>query len=136
MNEPKDKRTKAWKQWKKDFDKDKDNSIGIGDVVEKITEKTGVKKAVKFIAGDDCGCNKRKEALNAIPFRFPVVRCFTETQYNQWGVFRNKKVWTHKDQVDVLIPVFSQLFARQLKPMSCCINPYIKDIDKVYNQYQ
>ena len=35
-------------------------SSGLGDTVEKITEATGIKKAVKFIAGEDCGCNERK----------------------------------------------------------------------------
>lgn len=42
MKEPKDKRTKAWKEWKQNFDKK--NSIGLGDVVEKVTKATGIKK--------------------------------------------------------------------------------------------
>mgnify|MGYP003123993136 FL=1 len=62
MNEPKDKRTKEYKEWKKKFNKE--NTIGLGDIVEKVTEATGIKKAVKFIAGEDCGCNERKEKMN------------------------------------------------------------------------
>ena len=35
--------------------------------LEKITEVTGIKKAVEKITGDnDCGCGKRKEKLNKI----------------------------------------------------------------------
>lgn len=42
-------------------------SRGLGDTVEKITTATGVKKVVETVAkdaGKDCGCNKRKDALN------------------------------------------------------------------------
>jgi hypothetical protein len=42
---------------------------GMGDVVEKITEATGIKKRVEKIAkesGKSCGCGKRKEKLNKI----------------------------------------------------------------------
>ena len=31
-------------------------SKGLGDTVEKIFEKTWIAKAVKWIAGEDCGC--------------------------------------------------------------------------------
>ena len=36
-------------------------SKGLGDTVEKITKATGIEKVVKFIAGEDCGCDKRKD---------------------------------------------------------------------------
>ena len=42
-------------------------SKGLGDTVEKITQITGIKKAVETVSkatGKDCGCNKRKEKLN------------------------------------------------------------------------
>ena len=42
---------------------------GLGDTIEKITKATGIKKAVDKIIGKDCGCNKRKNALNkAFPY--------------------------------------------------------------------
>lgn len=40
---------------------------GMGDVIEKITKATGIKKVVDTVSkatGKDCGCDKRKEALN------------------------------------------------------------------------
>jgi hypothetical protein len=47
-------------------------SRGLGDTVEKITTVTGIKKVVDTVAkatGKDCGCNKRKDALNrAFPY--------------------------------------------------------------------
>ena len=44
MKEPKDKRTKEYKEWKKKFNKE--NTLGLGDIVVKVTEATGIKKAV------------------------------------------------------------------------------------------
>jgi hypothetical protein len=47
-------------------------SKGLGDTIEKVTEATGIKKVVETVAkaaGKDCGCSKRKDALNrAFPY--------------------------------------------------------------------
>ena len=44
---------------------------GLGNVVEKFFDKTGIAHAVKSAASslgiEDCGCDKRKELLNNIP---------------------------------------------------------------------
>ena len=61
MKQPKDKRTKAYKKW---LANEKKSQINLGDKVAKVTEATGIKKAVKFIFGEDCGCEERQEALN------------------------------------------------------------------------
>ena len=49
-------------------------SKGLGDSIEKITKLTGIKSLAQMgarIAGKkDCGCNKRKQALNkAFPYK-------------------------------------------------------------------
>ena len=46
-------------------------SKGLGDSIEKITKATGIKKIVDKVTGEkDCGCSKRKEALNkAFPYK-------------------------------------------------------------------
>ena len=41
-------------------------SKGLGDTIEKITTTTGIKKVIHKIAGEDCGCNKRKNILNKV----------------------------------------------------------------------
>jgi hypothetical protein len=41
-------------------------SKGLGDTIERITETTGIKKMVKKVVGDDCGCKERKEKLNKL----------------------------------------------------------------------
>jgi hypothetical protein len=49
-------------------------SKGLGDSIEKITKLTGIKKLTQMATGAlgkrDCGCNKRKQALNkAFPYK-------------------------------------------------------------------
>tara|TARA_R110000744_G_scaffold116847_1_gene218423 strand:+ start:85 stop:252 length:168 start_codon:yes stop_codon:yes gene_type:complete len=49
-------------------------SKGLGDTIEKFTKATGIKSFTNFLHSNglvkDCGCNKRKEALNkAIPYK-------------------------------------------------------------------
>jgi hypothetical protein len=42
---------------------------GLGDLVERVAEKTGVKAIVEKVVGKDCGCGKRRDILNkAVPF--------------------------------------------------------------------
>ena len=44
-------------------------SKGLGDTIEKLTTVTGIKKVVETISkvtGKDCGCDKRKDALNRV----------------------------------------------------------------------
>jgi len=49
-------------------------SKGLGDSIEKITRLTGIKSlaqmAARAVGKKDCGCNKRKQALNkALPYK-------------------------------------------------------------------
>ena len=52
-------------------------SKGLGDSIEKFTTATGIKSFTNFLARNgvfgnkkDCGCNKRKKALNkAFPYK-------------------------------------------------------------------
>ena len=55
------------------FELPKQKSKGLGDTIEKITTATGIKGAIGAlhkVTQRDCGCNKRKEALNkAFPYK-------------------------------------------------------------------
>jgi hypothetical protein len=54
-----------------------EQSKGLGDTIEKITTATGIKKVVDTVAkatGKDCGCKKRKDALNrAFPYEIKKI---------------------------------------------------------------
>ena len=63
-------------------------SSGLGDTIEKITEATGIKKAVKAIVGEDCGCDERREKLNKLfPYSKPMdaeARELYERNFSNW----------------------------------------------------
>jgi len=126
---------------------------GVGDVVEKITKKTGVKKVVELFAnGKDCGCDKRKEKLNAI--RVPrkiTVNCFDENQYNEYknfidtrkvkmlGESKGKGTLTVKE-VSFVAELYANITNTPIfKPCSTCSSkPVIRMIevlDQVFNTY-
>ena len=49
-------------------------SKGLGDSIEKFTKTTGIKSLTTFLHSNglikDCGCDKRKEALNkVVPYK-------------------------------------------------------------------
>ena len=69
-----DKRSKDYREYKQylkykeDFKNlqrnvEENKTIGLGDVIDKITKATGIKKVVDAIT-DDCGCDERKEKFN------------------------------------------------------------------------
>lgn len=67
----------------------KTKSKGLGDTIDKVTEATGIKAVVKAVAGDDCGCDERREKLNNL---FPYM---SEHRMDE----RQKTIWT-----TVLVP--------------------------------
>lgn len=136
-----DKRSKdyrEYKEWKasKEFETIKANvdfhnensRVGLGDVVEKITEATGIKKLVKAIVGDDCGCDEKREKFNkAVNWRTKKVNCISEEDY-KWTVdvsLKSKVRWKREDTVR-LVSVYNNVFNTKIKPTSCgsCVKSY------------
>ena len=77
-------------------------SKGLGDTIEKVTEATGIKKVVKAVFGEDCGCDERRDKLNKI---FPYSKqpeCLTEDEitYLSSGVLRKSSL-THEQRVRI-----------------------------------
>ncbi len=133
---PKDKRTKAYKEWKAKYDS---APKGLGDTIEKITTATGIKKVVKFLAGEDCGCDQRKEVLNK-KFRYKNPECLLEDEYDfiseiiESGVGR-----LDAEQVEQMIKVYNRVFRENRKPTncnSCFINSIFKPLKILYGTYK
>jgi hypothetical protein len=65
----------------------KNPAMGLGDVVEKITTVTGIKKIVEVfsaITGADCGCEERKEKMNDWFKKYRLkARCITQDEYHE-----------------------------------------------------
>lgn len=115
----------------------KKKSQGLGDTVEKITEATGIKKLVHFIAGEDCGCEERKEKLNKL-FPYQNPECLTEDEHTYLtGLFSTKITAVSHDTQSKLIAIYNRVFHAKKKHSSCspCVNSLINQLRKVYDEY-
>lgn len=129
-----DKRTKEYKQWKKNHEA---SISGLGDVVEKITTATGIKKAVKFLAGEDCGCDERKEKLNKL-FPRQKPECFTASEYELVkDAIESKKNTFTAEEVKKYVAIYNRIFNQKFIGTSCdsCFSNVWDSLKKVYNQY-
>ena len=114
----------------------KKQSKGLGDTIEKITEATGIKKAVKFLFGEDCGCDERKEILNEW---FPYVECLKHSEYKYLtNYFNLKKTTVSFNERKELIKIYNRIFKKNQKDTSCasCIKNIVDSLKRVYNEYE
>ncbi|CAB5218644.1 hypothetical protein UFOVP211_46 [uncultured Caudovirales phage] len=118
--------------------KGRPKSKGLGDTVEKVLEGIGIAQAVKFIAGDDCGCDARKEKLNQwFPYR--KAECLTEEEYNYLTeYFAQTRNEINVSQQQMLLKIYNRIFNANKKPTSCssCFRELHSDLAKVYNTYK
>jgi len=131
-----DKRTKEYKAWKAKYE---NQSNGLGDQIEKITEATGIKRAVKFLAGEDCGCDRRKEILNRM-FPSQKPNCLTEDEFNYLSDWfsRSRNTVTATQQVE-LVTIYNRVFndnAEGTSCGSCFVNNVLRKLEKVYYKYR
>ena len=112
-------------------------SKGFGDTVAKFTEATGIDKVVHFIAGEDCGCEARKEKLNKLfPYRTP--ECLTEVEHEQLTNLLPKMTVRVKPSEQLqFLKVYNRVFKTNEQPTSCasCLNDMLRKIKQVYNAY-
>ena len=112
---------------------------GLGDTIEAITEVTGIKSLVKFIAGEDCGCDQRKETLNKL---FPYnekVNCLNETDYSKLTKYLDASQTTltpdeQKEISDIYFNVFN--FRLQISSCTSCWKGKLDELRKIYNEYK
>ena len=128
-----DKRSKEYREWKKNH---ANASEGLGDTVEKITKATGIKKAVKFLAGEDCGCDERKEKLNEI-FRYKKPECLSESEFDliKMAVDTKKNRFT-PDEQELFKNIYERIFKVKVECTPCSFAKVVwKDLSAVYNEY-
>lgn len=139
------KKTPEYKEFKENFENDK-SIKGAGDVIEKVTKATGIDKAVKWIAGEDCGCDDRKVQANKkirFSYKRQMLRCMTEEQFNWWTKYREKRIKASlltQEEKNMYIEIGKQIFAtdytKDLNRGCSDCKKYLKnDIDRVYQQY-
>jgi hypothetical protein len=133
MEQPKDKRTKAYKDWKANQEK---ASEGLGDTIAKVTEATGIKKAVKFIAGEDCGCDERQERLNRV-FKYNKPECLNEEEYEyiaDWIENGSNKL--NSKQLKEMNVIYNRVFKKKFKCQKCSAPRMMKELVTYFNDYK
>tara|TARA_R100001198_G_scaffold40547_1_gene22249 strand:+ start:5476 stop:5898 length:423 start_codon:yes stop_codon:yes gene_type:complete len=134
-----DKRTKAYKEWKAKFELENDSkSKGLGDTVEKITKATGIKKVVKAVFGDDCGCDERKDRLNSI-MSYKVVNCLEEDEYDYITEFvsltRNRVTMAEQRK---LLDIYNRVFNQRKQMSNCpsCVRSIVSELNRLIVNYK
>ena len=142
MKEPNvDKRSREYREykaWLKNFNEEQSKKPdGLGDVVAKITKATGIDKLVKFIAGEDCGCDERQKLLNK-EFHFSKPNCLDELEYN-WlsNFYKERKYNITFEQRERLYVIYNRVFSTTLKNSSCssCLRGVINKLETIIKTY-
>ena len=133
-----DKRTKEFKEWRDSQGFEQLPPEGLGDVIESITEATGIKKLIKAVWGDDCGCDERKAKLNAtLKFK---VECLEESEYEYLKeFFDGKPQQVRPSEYKKLVAIARRIFKRNLSDsMGCggCVRDVVNRLRKVYETYE
>ena len=138
-----DKRTNEYKEWKKSqtiepHKEAEQPSEGLGDTLEKVFKATKIDRLVKFIAGEDCGCDERKELMNKA-FPFNKVNCLTEDEFDFLTEFSKTKKYrvTFNERVR-LYDIHNRVFGTKLKQSSCpsCIKNIMTKLDVILKSYK
>lgn len=138
-----DKRTKAYKDCKKTndykaFQLGFKETKGAGDVIAQITKATGIDKVVKFIAGEDCGCDERKEKLNA-SISWKVYNCPTQKEY-EWAkefLARNSNKATGNER-RALQAILNRVHNKRLTQTRCgsCFKSQVDKLKELIKGYE
>jgi hypothetical protein len=111
---------------------------GLGDTVEKVLEKTGIAKVAKWILGEDCGCEQRKEKLNYL-FPYYKPECLTEDEYEYLDkYFTEAKSTVHPQTQQKLLRIYNRIFHQKMSLTSCasCFkNNLHAKLQRVYKEY-
>jgi len=115
-----------------------EQSKGLGDTVEKVLEATGIAKVAKWLLGEDCGCDERKEKLNKLFSYKKKPLCLEESEFSwlkEWFDRNTDKV-TPIEQIE-LFKIHSRIFQIRNELTSCasCVAERVSDLKIVYSEY-
>jgi hypothetical protein len=141
---PKDRRTKAYKKWKAKYDAAPE---GLGDVIESITEATGIKAVVEAVADAfdaDCGCDERKTKINSM-LRFKPKECLTEQEFDTLSFYYSEAKGGFNESIRItpqiqseLLGIYNRIMPRT-RDLTNCGSCFLKDIyrplSNVYSTY-
>lgn len=110
---------------------------GLGDTIEQITTATGIKAVVEKVSeltGIDCGCEERKEKLNAL-WSYRQPKCLSEASIEWLNSFLKNK----PEQLTIILQnklksIYKEVFDIDFASTNCasCWRDMIREIERVY----
>lgn len=116
----------------------KKQAEGLGDTVEQVLEVTGIAKVAKWVLGEDCGCEERKQKLNEI-WRYKRPECLTEDEYNYLnGFFSQGRNSVSPSEQRELLKIYNRIMHEKMQPTSCgsCLREVVNKLNKLYAIYK
>ena len=110
-------------------------SEGLGDIITKVTEVTGIKAVVEAIV-DDCGCKARAEKLNDL-FPNRKLNDLLDEQFDYLKGYFAKKAYSVNRPVQLkLIEIYNHVFnsKREVSNCSPCVAAVVSDLRKIYDR--
>jgi len=113
---------------------------GLGDEIEVVAEVVGIKKVVELfnsLTGFDCGCDKRKELLNAKFPNFKNVNCLDEYDYKELKAFFE----TNQQLTPILKRDLNQIYINtfginlEIEGCESCWRDYVANLKRVFETY-
>ena len=113
-------------------------SKGVGDTIQKITRATGIEKVVKYVFGEDCGCDERREKLNKL-LPYKSHDCLTEDEF-MWckGYFNTYRSTITRQEQHKMLNIHNRVFKTNKETSSCgsCVRDLYNTINKLYKAYE
>ena len=106
---------------------------GLGDVIETVTEATGIKAVVEALT-DDCGCAARKESLNKLfPNRNLNDLSIEDNEYLTYFFKHNRGSVNTKEQLE-LVTIYNNIFNSKRKVSNCgpCVAGMVRELKEIY----
>ena len=116
----------------------KKQAEGLGDTVENILEATGIAKVAKWVLGEDCGCEERKQKLNDL-WRYKKPECLTEDEYTYLDTFFNRGTSSVKpSEQRELLKIYNRVLHEKQQPTSCgsCLRDIVNKLNQLYAIYK
>ena len=120
----------------------KNKSKGLGDMIDSITTKTGIKKVVNKISeatGIPCNCEERKQNLNQMFPNFRNIRQFTEDEIKIYdevvpGIELRQRL--NAEEKTIIATLYNGVFGQnpQWKSCSPCNKQIMDNLKKVYEK--
>jgi hypothetical protein len=111
---------------------------GLGDTIEAGLQAVGIDKVAKWILGEDCGCQERKEKLNKL-FPYKKANCLTENDYEYLTIFLDRKRNTIlPTEQEIVLKIYNRTFNTNVGATQCatCWIDMIEELKKVFNSYE